>query len=63
MKPVEDAKLTPLVRKTLQDLKQENEVVRNRLDKQDDMFKEQAQTNTKIEGMLQVILSRFPLPT
>lgn len=45
---------------TLEELKQENEVVRPRLDKQEDMFKEQTHTNTKIEGLLQVILSRLP---
>lgn len=41
-------------------LKQDNEVVKTHMNKQDDMFKEQAQTNTNIEVMLQVILSRFP---
>lgn len=47
----------PLVLKVLQELEQENEVVRTRLDKQDIMFKEKTQTNTKIEGILQAIMS------
>lgn len=47
--------------KTLEELKQENEGVRSCLDKQDDIFKEQAQANTKIEGLLQLILSRLSL--
>lgn len=49
----------PLVLKILQELKKENQVVRSRLDKQDEMFKEQAETNTKIEGMLHAILTRL----
>lgn len=59
MKPSESESI-PLVLKTLEELKQENEVVRSRLDRQGNMFKEQAQTNTKIEGLLQAILSRLP---
>ena len=54
-----ESELIPLVLKTLEQLKQENEVVRSCLDKQDDMFKEQAHTNTKTKGLLQVILSRL----
>lgn len=53
----------PLVLKTLQELKNENQVVRSRLDKQDEMFKEKVETNTKIEGMLQEFLSRLPPPS
>lgn len=49
----------PLVLKTLQGLKQENEAVSARLDKQDDMFKEQAKNNNKIKEMLHAILSRL----
>lgn len=59
---VEEDEHIPLVLRTMQELKQENEVVRSRLDKQDDMFKEQGQTNTKIKRMLQAILSRFLSP-
>lgn len=51
-----------LVMKTLEEFKQESEVVRYFMDKKEDMFKEQAQTNTKIEGFLQLILSRLPPP-
>ena len=37
--PVVEVEPIPLILKTLEELKQENEVVRTRLDKQDDMFK------------------------
>lgn len=37
--PVVEIEPIPLILKTLEELKQENEVVRTRLDKQDDMFK------------------------
>lgn len=53
----------PLVLKTLQELKNENQVVISHLDKHDEILKEQAKTNTKIEGMLQAILSRLPPPS
>lgn len=62
-KSVVEVEPIPLMLKTLEELKQENEDIRTRLDKQDDMFKEHAQTNTKIEGLLQVILSRLPPST
>ena len=45
---------------TLEELKAENVVVIERLDKQDEMFKAQAGANNKIEGMIHVILSRLP---
>ena len=45
----------PLVLKTLEELKKDNKVVRTLLDKQEDMFKEHAQTNTKIKGLIQFI--------
>lgn len=60
---MEEAEHIPLVLRTLQELKQENVAIRSRMDKQDDMFKEQARTNTKIKGMLQAILSRLPPPS
>lgn len=44
-----EAEPTPLVLKTLEELKQENEVVRTLMEKQDDMFKEHAQTNTNMK--------------
>lgn len=62
-KPSESDYMPLVVLKSLEELKQENVAVRSRLEKQDDIFKEQAQTNTNIEGLLQVILSRLtPLP-
>lgn len=48
MKPMVESEPIPLVLKTLKELKQENETVRSRSDKQEDMFKKHAQTNTKI---------------
>lgn len=60
IKAVVEVEFIPLVLNTLEELKQENVFVRTHMDKQEDMFKEQAQTNTEIKGLLQVILSRFP---
>lgn len=48
---------------TLEDLKDENVVVRERLDKHEEMFKEQARTNNKIKRIFHVILSRLPPPS
>ncbi|CAI8604037.1 unnamed protein product [Vicia faba] len=59
-KPSEYDFMPLVVLKTLEELKQKNELVRSCLDKQDEMFLEQAQTNTKIEGLFHVILSRLP---
>lgn len=39
-KPVVEVELIPLVLKTLEELKQDNEVVRTRLNKQEHVFKE-----------------------
>ncbi|XP_050895515.1 uncharacterized protein LOC127102153 [Lathyrus oleraceus] len=49
--------------KTLEELKVDNDMVRERLDKQDEIFEAQAGTNNKIEGMLQAILSRRSPPS
>lgn len=49
-----------IILKALEDLKVENHVVRNRLDKQVEMFKFQIEKTIKIEGMHGVILSRLP---
>lgn len=49
-----------VILKTLENLKSENVVAKERLDKQDEMFKAQDGINVKIEGMLQAILSRLP---
>lgn len=57
----EDSGFAPsLLLKTLEELKAENAIVRERLDNQDEMLKAQARTNTSIEGMLQAIISRLP---
>lgn len=40
-----------VILKTLEELKADNDMVRERLDKKDEMFKAQAGTNNKIEGM------------
>lgn len=57
----EDSGFAPsLLLKTLEELKAENAIVRERLDNQDEMFNAQARTNTSIEGMLQAIISRLP---
>lgn len=48
--------------KTLEDLKAENFVVKERLDKMDEMFKRQDEKTTRIEGMLGAILSRLSPP-
>lgn len=52
-----------LILKTLEYLKAENVVVRERLDRQDEMIKAQTRTTNKIEGMLHIILSRLPHPS
>ncbi|CAI8588296.1 unnamed protein product [Vicia faba] len=63
VKPYEFDFMHLVVMKTLEEIKQENAVVKTRLNKQGEMFKEKDHTNTKIEGLLQVILSRLlPLP-
>ena len=49
--------------KTLEELKAEIIVFKERLDKKDEMFKAQVGTNNKIERMLQAILSRLPPPS
>lgn len=45
-----------VILKTLEELHDENVVVRESLDKQDEKFKAQAETNNKIEGMFHDIL-------
>lgn len=52
-----------VILKTLEELKAENAVVRESLDKHDEMFKAQAGRNNMIEGMLHAILSRLPPPS
>lgn len=52
-----------IILKTLEELKAENFTVKERLNKQDEMLKTQSGTNTKIEGMLHIILSRLPPPS
>ncbi|XP_058768388.1 uncharacterized protein LOC131642118 [Vicia villosa] len=49
-----------VVLKTLEEIKRENEMVRTRLDKKDEMFKAHAQTNAKIEEMLSLIEGSTP---
>lgn len=49
-----------LLLKTLEEIKVENAVVREMIDKQDEILKVEAGINTKIEEMLEAILSRLP---
>ena len=48
--------------KTLEEIKKENVVVRTRLEKQDEMFKAQAETKIKLEFMMSTILSKLSQP-
>lgn len=51
-----------IIMNSLEELKAENYAVRERLNKQDEMFKTQAGTNTKIEGVFHAILLRLSTP-
>lgn len=51
-----------IILKTLENLKDENSIVREKLDKKDEMFKRQDEKTTRIEGMLEAILSRLSPP-
>lgn len=52
-----------VILKKLEDLKVKNTAVRERLDRQDEVFKAQAGINTKIEWIFRAILSRLPPPS
>lgn len=49
-----------MLMKTLEEIKAENKVVRERLDKQDEILKAHAGINSKIQGMLEAILAKLP---
>lgn len=51
-----------IIMETLEDLKADNFMVRERLSNREEMFKRQDGKTTSIEGMLGAILSRFPPP-
>lgn len=46
--------------KTMDEIKEENAIVRSRLDMQDQLFEDQAKTNSHIIGMLQQIMCHLP---
>lgn len=53
--------LTKIMR-SLDELKKENEEVRSKLDRQDEIFRAQALTNNKIKEMMSCILAILPPP-
>lgn len=59
MKPVVEAGPIPFVVKTLQEMQQENEVDRSRLDKQDECSRNRLKLTPKLKGCFKP-LSRLP---
>ena len=64
-----DIPSSSLVMQTLEELKKENAVIKERLDKQDDTCKEikgmlgkQEESNTQIKSLLEALFTRLPPP-